>query len=134
MPVVTVIPTWPSVENGLALRMSEVRSILRQAICDASGFPENDVLVHLARCPYRDADLASASVAVYVDTCPHEKLEAVSNLLRNSMARLLINMRLGGHIEVWIRFLPGPWVLIKDGQIVDQVDHPRERDPDGEIG
>ncbi len=127
MPVVTFVPRDKNIEDFLAAQMNALRKSVKQVICSISGFPDSDVLVSLAACPYRDADPSSAEFILFVDTCPHEFLEAHSNELRNSLAEALIKEGLsfnnGG--ELWIRFLRGPWGLIREGKLIDTVDHPR---------
>jgi len=125
MPIVNVVPVTETVEDVLAGRMGEIRALVKAAVCKASGFPEDDVLVNLMQCPYRSVDPASASFVVYADTCPHEDLELKADDLCRTVARVLAGMFQQGSFEVWPRFLPGPWCLVRDGEIVDFVSHQR---------
>lgn len=127
MPLVSIIPTSESVEEALAEKIDQVRKELKEAICHISGFPEDDVLINLLSCPMRNADPASADMVVYADTCPHEELEARADELRNAIAGTIAMLGFsdGNGAEIWPRFLPGPWCLVKHGAIVDKVSHKR---------
>jgi hypothetical protein len=109
--------------------MDEVRRRIKDVICLVSGFPRTDVIVNLLSCPFRDADPDSAELVLYVDTCPHEELEARADELCWEIARVLVELGFtaGLGAEVWPRFLPGPWMLVKDDKIVDKVSHPRDK-------
>lgn len=128
MPLVHLAPKTPEVEEVLAGRMSEIRLRLKGVIHQISGFPENDIIVELHNCIVRNPDPDGADVVVHADTCPEKDLEAHANELREEMARVFIELGLLAHlwIEIWLKFLPGPWCLIKDREIVDRVGHPRD--------
>lgn len=128
MPVCTLVPTTVEAETRISMMTEELRSSLKKVICNSSGFPEYDVLIHFARCPYLDADPLAVDIVLYADTCPHEELEVKANSLRDLLAQVLINMgfTVGTGAEVWFRFLPGAWAFAKGGKILDIVDHPRK--------
>ena len=129
MPLVSIVPTTERVEEELAGRMEAVRRRIKDMVCYVSGFPRTDVIVNLLRCPFKDADLDSAELVLYVDTCPHEVLEGRADELCEEVARVLVELGFtaGRGAEVWPRFLPGPWCLVKGREIVDKVSHPRDK-------
>ncbi len=127
MPIVNICPKSKSVENVLDDSMSKIRERLKGTICRISGFPKGDVLVNLLACPFRDVDPDSADIVLFIDTCPHEELEAKSDELCRDIADDLtqLGFTVGRGTEIWARFLPGPWYLVKYGKIVESVPHPR---------
>lgn len=129
MPIVVLVPRSVDIEDRLADKMEEIRANLKEAICNISGFPSSDVLVNLHFCPYRDADPEGAEVVVFADTCPNEELEVSANLLCDAIAIKMANMGFsaGNGAEIWPRFLPGPWCLVRNMEIVDRVEHPRHK-------
>ena len=129
MPLVSIVPLTKEIEDVLADRIGELRNRIKNTICHISGFPRDDVIVNLMHCPYRNADPASVDFILYADTCPHEELEAKANKLCAAIGMVLADMGLtsGQGAEVWPRFLPGPWCLVKGRQIVDRVSHPRDK-------
>lgn len=129
MPLVSIVPTTKLVEEVLADRIGELRGRIKDTICNISGFPRNDVIVNLLHCPYRNADPDSTNLILYADTCPHEELEIKANELCAMTGMVLADMGFthGQGAEVWPRFLPGPWCLVKGREIVDRVGHPRDK-------
>ena len=125
--IVTFAPKNSSVEHVLYVSFREIRTLFKVTVCDISEVPYTDVIVNLNKCDIIDADPAAADFIVFLDTCPDEKLEAKADLLCNEVAKLLISMGLTANctVEVWPRFLPGSWCLIKDRHIVDVVKHSR---------
>lgn len=127
MPNVHIDPATEEAHAMLAARMMKTRPRLKATIARISGFPTNDILVSLSYCPFSDADQDCARFVVVVDTCPHEELEVKSNELRDAIVQDLVELQLtDGDAEVWVRFLPGPWCLVRHGAIVDSVSHPRD--------
>lgn len=126
MPIVTIAPRDEEVLQALASRMADIRPRLKEVICSISGFPEDEVIVRLIKPDVVDPDPCEADFVVYADTCPHVGLEASANRLCEAIAMALIRTRLNDAVfEVWPRFLPGPWALVRNGEIVDTVSHPR---------
>jgi hypothetical protein len=127
MPIINLVPTTYEVEFRLNDLIGTVRDRLKSVICLISDYPIIDVLVNLLYCPYRNADPNSADLIVYAETCPDEKLEARADELRDAVARVLneLGFTTGQGTEVWPRFIPGSWCLIKNDTIVDSVSHVR---------
>ena len=129
MPIVNIVPKSKKVEDALAEKMPELRERVKGAICKISGFPYGDVIVSLCFCPYRNVDPAAADLVLYADICPHDQLEVESNVLCSTVAFILAELGFssGRGAEVWNRYLPGPWCLVINGEIVDSVSHPRQQ-------
>jgi hypothetical protein len=126
MPLVNIEPSTKEVEDKLAARIEEIRKWMKDTICEVSGFPRHDVLVNLLRCNARDADPEGADFVVFADTNPNETLEGRANDLCRAIAKVFVDLGLANHltIEIWPRFLPGPWCLLEKNQITDMVFHP----------
>ncbi len=129
MPIVTFAPKNSRVEHMLSVSFREIRSRVKKTVCEISEHPPTDVIVNLNKCDILDADPDASDFIVFLDTCPDEDLEAKANFLCSEVAKLLIDMGITGNrtVEVWPRFLPGSWCLIKDRHIVDVVNHSRTK-------
>lgn len=127
MPIVSLVPNTQDVEDTLAEQMNTIRQRLKLTITRSSGFPPDDILVGLQRCIMRDSDPDAADFVLRIETCPHEELEQKSNDLLQALAADLMELGLTDDrmVEGWIWFLPGPWCLIHERQVVDTVNHPR---------
>lgn len=125
MPLVSVIPNFPRVEDELTQGWDKVGPDIKRAILEITGFPENDVLVNLLHCPFVFADEFSTDITLIAATCPNEKLELRADELCEQVAGVLVDLGYssGMGTEVWLQFLPGSWCLVKDGKTVDTVPH-----------
>ena len=125
MPLIGICPSSDAVEEELAGLMSLIRPAIKDVVMAYSGFPEDDVLVTLRKCDVRDKDPFEPAFAVHIDTCPNEELEAVSDEMLETVANALIDLGItkDRSIEIWPKFLPGPWCMVTNGEIVDTVKH-----------
>lgn len=126
MPLVGFRPNTPEMEEVLNKSFSDAsRPRVKKVISDISGFPTTDVLVTLHRCDTRNSDPDAADYIVHINTCPNENLEEHAEELLERIAQALIDLGLtkGLTVEVWPKFLPGPWCMIVNDEIVDRVKH-----------
>lgn len=125
MPLIGIHPKTEQLENWAGSKIEEVRERIKTCVHLISGFPTTDVIVSLHKCDVRNSDPDGADFTIYIDTNPNEELEKNADALRNAIAAVIINAGFATKrdVEVWPRFLPGSWCLIRDNKIVDTVDH-----------
>lgn len=126
MPLIDIKPKDQATEDMLAALMPQLRAHLKMYVGNVAHTPKEDVIVTLYRCEVRDADPDAADFVIYADTNPGEQIEeAAEAILATIVGTLTMYASLVAHrrIEIWPRFLPGPWCLLDDGKIVDEVKH-----------
>ncbi|HLD51446.1 hypothetical protein A3K34_04805 [candidate division WWE3 bacterium RIFOXYC1_FULL_40_10] len=125
MPIISIQPKTREIENELDKQLSVIRAEIKEAVQLVWKLPPHDIIVNLDQCTIRNADPAGSAFVVFIDTNPNETLETSSGMLRDTIARVFTELGLtaGRNVEIWPRFLPGPWVLIFNGKVEDSVDH-----------
>ena len=125
MPIINIVPKDELTEKLILEIIEKLRETIKNITCEISGFPKTDILVNLMRCPYRNSDPDSADAIVYIETNPNEDFEDEANYFCKEIAQIFIDCGFTSRngIEIWTRFVPGPWCLVKKGAIEEFVTH-----------
>lgn len=125
MPLIGIHPKTDALENWADSVMKKTRQALKDTMHQISGFHTSDVIITLHKCDVKNPDPNGADFVVFIDTNPNEKLEAVADKLCSDIATVLINMGFASKrdVEVWPRFLPGSWCLVRDNRVYETVSH-----------
>lgn len=107
MPLISLVPRSKEIEQKLSGSMERIRKALKHIISITWGIPQNDVLINLIKCPYKDADSDMADAVLYLETSPDKKLIRKADILRKEIKEVL--RRDLATFEVWVRFIPGSW-------------------------
>ena len=126
MPLVTFCPKNSEIESDLISKMEHLRAVVKTALWNVWEIPVHDAVVNLHKSAFAvEPDEYTADLVVLLETTPNRNLEKRADLLRNTLARALIaNSDLYNlSIEIWIRFIPGSWCLVEEGEIKESVEH-----------
>lgn len=125
MPLITLDPKTRSIEDRLDQMMHEIRREIVVAVQKVWDLSVHDIIVDLLVCTKRNPDSVCSDLVLILRTNPNKELEATANKLRDELMVTLTTLGLDVDlsVEVWLQFIPGPWILVINDIKQDSVDH-----------
>ena len=119
---VSIVPRNVAFEKSLRAKMEAIRPTIKTLLNGIdSTIPIHDVIVTLRANACPDC----SDFEIFVETNPNAYLETRAGNICYGIAKVFVDngFRENSTFKVWLRFIPGSWLLVKNGSEHDTYSH-----------